>query len=110
MAEFIVFALNQGGSILAEVDYGQPTAGLVDASRVLDVAKRASLTLEDALDQIKPAVRSIAASLHSTLVELSPSEFQIEFGIKLHGEAGAIITSAGAEANYSIRMTWESPS
>jgi Trypsin-co-occurring domain 1 len=40
-----------------------------------------------------------------------PDEVQVELGIILNAEAGAILASASAGANYKVTMTWKrSPS
>jgi len=36
-----------------------------------------------------------------------PDEVQVEFGIVLNAEAGAILASASAGANYKVTMTWK---
>ena len=38
-----------------------------------------------------------------------PDEVQVQFGIVLNAEAGAVLASASAEANYSVTMTWKQP-
>jgi hypothetical protein len=34
---------------------------------------------------------------------------QVEFGIILNAEAGAVLASASAGANYKVTMTWKQP-
>ena len=36
-----------------------------------------------------------------------PDSVEVEFGIKLDAEAGALIAKAGTEAAISVKMTWE---
>lgn len=38
-----------------------------------------------------------------------PQEFEVEFGLQLSAEAGAILTSVGANAHLHIRMKWQAP-
>jgi NTP-dependent ternary system trypsin peptidase co-occuring protein len=34
----------------------------------------------------------------------------VQFGIVLSAEAGAVLAAASAGANYTVTMTWKSPS
>ena len=36
-----------------------------------------------------------------------PDEVQVEFGLILSAEAGAILAAASATANYKVTMTWK---
>jgi hypothetical protein len=35
-----------------------------------------------------------------------PDEIDIEFGVKLHADLGAIIARTGGEANFQIALRW----
>ena len=37
----------------------------------------------------------------------APDEVQVEFGIVLSAEAGAVLAAASAGANYKVTMTWK---
>ena len=37
----------------------------------------------------------------------SPDEVQVEFGLLLSAEAGAVLAAASATANYKVTMTWK---
>ena len=39
-----------------------------------------------------------------------PDEVQVEFGIVLNAEAGAVLAAASAGANYKVTMTWKQQS
>ena len=46
----------------------------------------------------------------SQLRDRIPHEFtqvEIEFGVKLDYEAGALLAKAGAEGSISVKLTWE---
>ncbi len=36
-----------------------------------------------------------------------PDEVQVEFGLILRAEAGAVLAAASAGANYKVTMTWK---
>ena len=105
MKQLIEFPLEDGGSILVQVDEPAPEGVVVRASRAGDVVKKASQTFESALDKIKPAAGAIIAKLRG--LHDPPDEIEVEFGLTLSAEAGAFVAAAGAEANYTVKLTWK---
>jgi len=105
MKRLIEFPLDHGGSILVEVDVDENEQdGIVPAARPGEVVARAAQSFEAALGNIKPAASAIIAKLRS--LSDAPDEVQVEFGLKLSAEAGAIVAAAGAEANYTVTLKW----
>jgi hypothetical protein len=105
MKRLIEFPLQNGGRLVAEVDESEVPGRVVRvAAKPGEVAEKAQETLEDALEKIKPAAQLIIDKLH-TLHDV-PDEISVEFGIKLNAAAGAIIASAGVEANYKVTLKW----
>src|SRR3990170_7169368 len=103
MKRLIEFPLQDGGSVIVEVDEPVPE-GVVKAVRPGEVVAKAKETLEDALDKIQPAAHAIITKLRE--LPDAPDEIGVEFGIKLSAEAGAFIASAGVEANYKVTLKW----
>jgi Trypsin-co-occurring domain 1 len=105
LKRLVEFALDQGGSVLVEVDEppGGPTMrGLgKDRSALVEEAEK---TFEDATAAVTPAARSLIAQLRS--IEDQPDEVGIEFGVQLSAQAGAFIASVAAEANFRVSITW----
>jgi hypothetical protein len=99
----IEFPLDDGSSILVEVDEPE-TEGTVRAARPGEVAETARQTFEGALEKIKPAAIAIISKLRD--VSDPPDQIGVEFGIKLNANAGAVIASAGVEANYKVTLSW----
>jgi hypothetical protein len=105
MKHLIEFPLQDGGTIVVEVDEPMTEGGVVKAARSPgEVAEKAKETFEDALDKIKPAAQSIVTKLRD--LHDQPDEISVEFGIKLSAAAGAFIASAGIEANYKVTLKW----
>ena len=110
MKRLVEFPLQEGGTLLVEVDapegYAETTTrgGVVKAARPGEVADKARDTSEDALDKIKPAAQAIIDKLRA--LHDAPDEIGVEFGIKLSAEVGAFIASAGVEANYTVTLKW----
>ena len=100
----VEFPLEDGGAMVVEVDEPGPESGFEQAARPGEVAERAGETFEAALERIRPAAEVIRAKL----LDLSPHEMTVQFGIKLGGKVGAFVASAEAEANYTVTMTWRS--
>jgi Trypsin-co-occurring domain 1 len=75
--------------------------------------------LEDAVDRLKDVSDSIAAvceGIYQTVRERlqavgAPSEFGLEFGVKLSGELGVpFISKAAGEATFKVTAKWENSS
>lgn len=107
MKKLIEFPLNNGGSVIIEVEESAPEGGMEHIGlKPGEVTKKATQSFETALDKIKPVTNSIINNLRNH--KDSPDEISVEFGLKMTAEAGAIIASAGIEANFKVFMTWKS--
>ena len=105
MKRLVEFPLEQGGSVLVEVDElptGPVTRGLGKNRSAL--VEEANETFEDATAAVTPAARSLIARLRS--IDDPPDEIGIQFGMQLSAQAGAFIASVAAEANFTVSMTW----
>jgi hypothetical protein len=100
MKRLVKFPLEGGGEVLIEVDDpgGIARAGLPDA------IETATQSFEAALRSIKPAADILIDQLRN--LAKTPDEIEMEFGIKLGAKAGAIFTSADAEANFAVTLKW----
>jgi NTP-dependent ternary system trypsin peptidase co-occuring protein len=67
------------------------------------VADRARVSLEEALEKLKPSLQRVV----HLLKELSPDETVVEFGLKMGGETGVIIAKGTADVNFSVRVSWK---
>ena len=102
MKHLVEFPLEDGGSIVIEVDEPE-SEGTIRAARG-DTIVKAKETLEDALDEVLPMTRSVVEKLRS--IGNRPDEIEISFGVKLSTTAGAVIACATAEANFDVTMRW----
>lgn len=61
-----------------------------------------------ALGQAMGAIQTLANRTTETLSKLSnpPSDFELEFGIKMDAESGAIVSKSANEGNLRIRLRW----
>lgn len=97
------FSLQNGDNVLVEINEMEDE-GRGRVSRG-DRFVKASMTLEEALDNVKSSAEAVLSKL-KTLSEL-PDEIEVEFGIKLDTEIGAFVASAGLEAHYRVSMKWQ---
>jgi transcriptional antiterminator Rof (Rho-off) len=53
-------------------------------------------------------VRAVAEQIHSGLTKVDPlpSSFQVAFGITLTADAGIVLAKAGAQASFTVTLTW----
>jgi hypothetical protein len=94
-----------GGTVLVEVADDEP--GIERAARVDEVVVKARASLEGALDQVR-------AFANATLLRLEdlarqPEQVEVEFGIRLNAEAGAVIARTQAEGHLQVTLTWTRP-
>jgi hypothetical protein len=102
MKHLVEFPLQEGGSIVVEGDEPE-IEGAVRAARG-DTIVKAKETLEEALNNILPATKSIVEKLRS--IGNKPDEIEMTFGVSLNTAVGAVIASASAVANFSVTMHW----
>lgn len=102
--ELMEFAMDDGSVVLAEVDE-VPTFGQVPVSAGDNTIRRAQKSFKEATQSIRPIANSILGSLQT--IEVAPDEINVEFGIKLEGQAGVILAAASTEANLVVKLTWK---
>ncbi|MFQ6102584.1 MAG: CU044_2847 family protein [Anaerolineae bacterium] len=104
MKRLVEFPLEDGGSILVEVEEAE-RPGMVPAAAAKGVPEKAQQTFEAALEKVRPAAAVIIKKLRA--LHDPPDEIEVEFGLKMSAEAGAFVAAAGAEANYKVTLTWK---
>jgi hypothetical protein len=102
MKQMVKYNLKDGSSFYVEVDV--PDSGAVTRAGRKDLPAEANVIFEDAIDKVKPMATAIIKSMRS-ITDPSP-DIEISFGLKLTATAGAVVASAGAEANYSLTLKW----
>jgi hypothetical protein len=112
MKRLVEFPSETGELILVEVEdvglSGETRRGLSTSA----VVERAQTSFEDALEKARPMASSLVAKLRAIgdAAGNAPDEVQVEFGLILSAEAGAVLAAASAGANYKVTMTWNRPS
>ena len=104
MSPLLDLDLEQGGSILVEVDELEQPGPVTRGGRPDEAVIKAGETLEHVLAQLGPTVRGIVSELRSAAE--SPDELEVEFAIKLSTNANLVIARMGGEANFRIALRW----
>jgi hypothetical protein len=107
MSRFVEFPVEDGGTLLVAVDDAevresqQPT---YRGSGSREIVERSTRTMEAAVERIRPAARAFVDAF--TQLPRPPDEVSVTFGVELSAEAGAIIATTAAKANFSVTLCW----
>ena len=102
MSELLRFATADGNFVIVEADAQEP--GVQRASRhggIVDVRRR----FEDALADVRNAAASALTVFRDG--SLRPDAIEIEFGVRLNAEAGAVIAKTTVEGHFVVKLTWD---
>lgn len=100
------FTLEDGSSVLVEVD--EPEGSAIQPVASVSTGKlvyQAQVSLEQALDRVKPVASTVLNKLRSGMTTPA-DEIEVTFGLKLSAEAGAIISSVGGEVTFEVKLKW----
>lgn len=70
-----------------------------------DIVERSTVTMQAAVARLKPAAQAFVDAF--TELPRPPDEVSVTFGVELSAEAGAIIASTAAAANFSVTVVWK---
>ena len=84
MKRLIEFDLEDGGSILVQVEEPEPAGGVVRAGRTYEVIAKAEQTFESAMEKIKPAAMAAISAISKLrdLTDIDPPDAR-NLGIQL---------------------------
>jgi Trypsin-co-occurring domain 1 len=86
----------------------EPAVGVQKVSRgSSDLVEKSAEVIEHAMHTMRNMAKKTIASIRAIEVSERPTTFQVEFGIKLDAEAGALVAKVGSEASITVRMTWD---
>lgn len=100
MASLAELPLDGGGSILIEAS--EVGGGPVKAGRLGDAVHELPATLQTALAPVTRAAKDVLEELRKA----QPTVVEVEFGIDLAMQAGAVITKAQTACHLKVRLTW----
>lgn len=70
------------------------------------LARVTSYSLSSALKNVVPTIDAVLSRVRES--RLAPDEVSLEFGLKIGGEHGMILTKGTAEANMKLTVKWRS--
>jgi len=100
MTEIIRVPLAAGGSILVEGTTGG--GGPVMTGRLRDSIVDASTTLQGALGSIAAAATAVLSEVRRA----GPHTVEVEFGVAITAEIGAVVAKAASESHFTVTLTW----
>lgn len=106
MKHLIEFPLQDGTTIIIEVESLESESGMIEAASPGEIVKKAKQTFENSLEKIQPALVSVVEKIRNLNFSQNPNEIEIQFGLRLTATSGAVIAVAGAEANFEVRLKW----
>ncbi|MEU3030956.1 CU044_2847 family protein [Streptomyces incarnatus] len=103
MDQLVEFTTEDGALVVVEGAAGVPRPGTRLVSRGDEVV-RAARTFEGALDGVRAAAEAALRVFRDGA--LRPDAVEIEFGVKMSAEAGAIIAKGSAEGQLVVKLHW----
>lgn len=106
MKHLVEFASESGDVIVVEAEDLGPNGGTTRRGlSSTAVVERAQASFEDALEKAQPIATGLIGRLKN--IADSPDEVQVEFGLTLSANVGAVLVAAGsAGANYKVTLKW----
>ncbi|WP_055702944.1 MULTISPECIES: CU044_2847 family protein [Streptomyces] len=102
MGGLVEFTTDDGARVvIADVDDDGSGSRLVSRG---DEPTRAARTFEASLDGARAAAESALRVFREG--SLRPDSVEIEFGVRMSAEAGAVIVKGQAEGHLAVRLTW----
>ncbi|MET8824831.1 CU044_2847 family protein [Streptomyces sp. NPDC004610] len=101
MDSLVEFKTEDGALIVVEGDPDDPGARLISRG---DSPAQAARTFESALTGVRAAAESALRVFRDGT--LQPDAVELEFGVKLSAETGAVIAKGAAEGHLIVKLTW----
>jgi predicted component of type VI protein secretion system len=79
----------------------------VPGQRMAGVAEDLVAKWEEAERAIRHMAKAFQHTIESVEESVRPDEAEIEFGLKISGEANWVLGKAAGEANFVIKLSWK---
>jgi hypothetical protein len=105
MQSLVCMPLEGGGTILFEAGDGAGLEfdGPVKAGRVAEAVRELPQTLQDSLVPVRETARTVLEQLR----QVGPDEVEVEFGVNLSAQAGAVISKGAGAVHLKVRVLWK---
>jgi hypothetical protein len=100
--EFVEVPLPDGLGLVVETVDIRP--GTVPAGRLHDLADSAAESFDSAMNRVRNAAGTVVQRMNA--MAQPPDEVTVEFAVKLATQAGVVIANTSAEANLTVRLSW----
>ncbi|WP_217999216.1 CU044_2847 family protein [Nocardiopsis trehalosi] len=104
--------LDGGGEVLFETVAPFDAGGIdgpVPAGRVADALREMPASLQQGLAPVREMAGAVVAQLREA-GPVGPAEVEVEFGLNLSAQAGAVISKGGVTAHLKVRVLWKAGS
>jgi hypothetical protein len=101
MTELMRVATEGDRFVVVEVDDTEPGFELAAREGAIIQAKR---KFEDALEDVRNSAKSALRVF--TDGTLNPDGVEVEFGVRLNAEAGAVIAKTSVEGHLTVKLVW----
>jgi hypothetical protein len=105
MTELIRWKLDDGGEVLVQGTPDGPEISPVSRSSAL--IETASTSLGTALASVRDAASEVLGQFRQMPVR--PSRVEVEFGVQLTAQAGAVIAMTSIDGHLNVKLSWEAP-
>lgn len=102
MAELMRWELDDGDEVLVEIAGDAPEISPV--SRAGDMIESAGVSLSSALGHVRNAA-SVVLTQFKNMAD-RPDEVEVEFGVRLTAEAGAVIAKTSVDGHLNVTLRW----
>ncbi|MFI1102000.1 CU044_2847 family protein [Streptomyces melanogenes] len=102
MGALMEFKTDEGAQVVVEVERHASGAKLV--RRGDNSVSEAARTFDSALEGIRAAAESALHVFRDG--RLKPDAVELEFGVKLTAEAGAVIAKTAVEGHLMVKLSW----
>ena len=72
-----------------------------------ELLEKSKMAIERSMATIQGMAKKAIRTIQGIPISERPSKVEFQFGIKMNGEAGAMVTKVGGEAAITVTMTWE---
>ncbi|MFF4484206.1 CU044_2847 family protein [Streptomyces sp. NPDC001520] len=93
--------LDSGGSVLIEA--APEFDGPVKAGRISDAVRDLPVSLAESLEPVTDMAQTVLRQLRRA----SPDEIEVEFGVNLAAQAGAVIAKSEANCHLRVKVLWK---
>jgi len=99
------FTIDENAPILVDLT---PAPGAVMRTALptspADLAAQSEKAIASAMNTIHAVAQRVTATINS--ISERPSTVEVDFGLKLTANAGALVASASTEASFIVKLTW----